>query len=107
MTFSELEAILTKSRIEASVENNLREVIKTPEADKAVIRIRTNGVDHLKITTRRNLNTHQAMEISSQKVGIRITISQNSSPTREIQRRHSDTELAQGTTTDRRLVNHQ
>ena len=94
MIFSAPAAILTSSRIEATVvasKSNTTVATKVKE-DKEGINNRTNGAAHLRITGKKSHNTHQVMVKShSKKVGTRITTS-NSNLIREILKRSLDRE---------------
>ena len=93
MIFSAPAAILTSSRIEATVGSKSSTMVATKvKEDKEDISNRTNGAAHLRITGKKSHNTHQVMVKShSKKVGTRITTS-NSNLIREILKRSLDRE---------------
>jgi archaellum component FlaG (FlaF/FlaG flagellin family) len=92
--FSAPAAVLTSSRIEATVvvNKNSTTVATKVKEDKEGISNRTNGAAHLRITGKKSHNTHQVMvKNHSKKVGTRITTS-NSNLIREILKRFLDKE---------------
>ena len=94
MIFSAPAAILTSSRIEATVVGSKSSTMVATKVkeDKEDISNRTNGVAHLRITGKKSHNTHQVMvKNHSKKVGTRITTS-NSNLIREILKRFLDRE---------------
>ena len=89
MIFSAPAAILTNSKMEASVASKSSTMVATKvKVDKEDISNKINGVDHLRIIGKKSHNTHQVtVKSNSKKVGTRITTS-NSSHTRETQTRY-------------------